>query len=120
MLAEKYKIPHISTGDLLRQAVSAKTNLGQRAKSAMEAGQLVPNDVVLGIIQQRLAQTDTRAGFILDGFPRNIPQAQALDATLARLSQPLQLIVLLDIEPDMLMKHMTGRRIAPSSGTLGA
>src|SRR5687768_8226894 len=91
-LVEKYKIPHISTGDLLREAVAAKSPLGQRAKSAMDTGQLVPNEVVLGIIQQRLAQADTRVGFILDGFPRNIPQAQSLDATLARLGQPLQLV----------------------------
>jgi len=110
LLIEKYKIPQISTGDLLRAAVAAGSDLGRKAKSAMDAGQLVSDDVVLGMIQERLSKPDARAGFILDGFPRNIPQAQALDAMLARLSQPLQLALLVDVDTEVLMKRLTGRR----------
>ncbi|MEK7666394.1 MAG: adenylate kinase, partial [Pseudomonadota bacterium] len=110
LLIEKYKIPQISTGDLLRAAVAAGSDLGRKAKSAMDAGLLVSDDVVLGMIQERLSKPDARAGFILDGFPRNIPQAQALDAMLARLSQPLQLALLVDVDTEVLMKRLTGRR----------
>lgn len=109
-LVEKYKIPQISTGDLLRAEVTAGSELGKRAKAAMDAGSLVTDDVVLGMIQNRLAKPDAKSGFILDGFPRNIPQAQALDAMLARLGQPLQLALLVDVEKDVLMKRITGRR----------
>ena len=110
LLVEKYKIPQMSTGDLLRAEVAAGTDLGKRAKAAMDAGQLVSDEVVLGMIQARLAKPDAKSGFILDGFPRNIPQAQSLDAMLARLGQPLQLALLVDVEKDVLMKRLTGRR----------
>jgi adenylate kinase len=110
LLVEKYNIPQISTGDLLRAEVAAGTDLGKKAKAAMDAGQLVTDDVVLGMIQSRLSKPDARNGFILDGFPRNIPQAQALDAMLARLSQPLQLALLVDVDNEVLMKRLTGRR----------
>jgi adenylate kinase len=119
LLIEKYKIPQISTGDLLRAAVAAGSELGRKAKSAMDAGQLVSDDVVLGMIQERLSKPDARAGFILDGFPRNIPQAQALDAMLARLSQPLQLALLVDVDSEVLMKRLTGRRTC-SNASCGA
>jgi len=117
LLVEKYKIPQISTGDLLRAAVAAGTELGKKAKAAMDSGHLVADDVVLGMIQERLAKPDARGGFILDGFPRNIPQAQALDAMLARLGQPLQLALLVDVDLEVLMKRLTGRR---TCGTCGA
>lgn len=110
LLVEKYKIPQISTGDLLRAEVAGGSELGKRAKAAMDAGRLVSDEVVLGMIQSRLAKPDAKGGFILDGFPRNIPQAQALDAMLARLGQPLQLALLVDVEKDVLMKRLTGRR----------
>jgi len=110
LLVEKYNIPQISTGDLLRAEVAAGSDLGKKAKAAMDAGQLVTDDVVLGMIQARLSKPDARNGFILDGFPRNIPQAQALDAMLARLSQPLQLALLVDVDNEVLMKRLTGRR----------
>jgi len=110
LLVEKYKIPQMSTGDLLRAEVAAGTELGKRARAAMDAGQLVSDEVVLGMIQNRLAKPDAKGGFILDGFPRNIPQAQALDAMLARLGQPLQLALLVDVDKDVLMKRLTGRR----------
>jgi adenylate kinase len=119
LLIEKYKIPQLSTGDLLRAAVAAGTELGKKAKSAMDAGKLVSDDIVLGMIQERLARPDARAGFILDGFPRNIPQAQALDAMLARMGQPLQLALLVDVDTEVLMKRLTGRRTC-SNAACGA
>jgi len=118
LLIEKFKIPQISTGDILREAVARRTELGKRAKQAMDAGDLVSDHVVLGIMQDRLTRPDARGGFILDGFPRNIPQAQALDAMLARLGKPLQLALLVDVDLQILMKRLTGRRIAPSAGTI--
>jgi adenylate kinase len=118
LLIEKFKIPQISTGDILREAAATGTELGKRAKQAMHAGDLVSDHVVLGIMQDRLTRPDARSGFILDGFPRNIPQAQALDATLARLGKPLQLALLVDVDQEVLMKRLTGRRIAPSMGTI--
>lgn len=118
LLSEKYKIPQISTGDTLRAAVEAGTELGKKAKAAMNAGQLVSDDIVLGIIQERLVKPDARAGFILDGFPRNIPQAQALDAMLARMGQPLQLALLVDVDQEVLMKRLTGRRTCGSCGAI--
>lgn len=90
---------HISTGDLLRAAVAAGTPLGLKAKSVMEAGQLVSDDIVLGLLEERLAQPDTQPGYILDGYPRNLAQAHALDALLARLQQPLDAVLKLNV-PD--------------------
>jgi len=118
LLVEKYKIPQMSTGDLLRAEVAAGTDLGKKAKAAMDAGQLVTDDIVLGMIQARLTKPDAKNGFILDGFPRNIPQAQALDAMLARLGQPLQLALLVDVDTDILMKRLTGRRTCGSCGAI--
>ena len=118
LLSEKFKIPQIATGDLLRQEVSARSDLGNRAKAAMDAGELVSDQVVLGIIQSRLTKPDARTGFVLDGFPRNIPQAQELDAMLARLGKPLQLAVLVDVDRAVLMKRLTGRRGCTSCGAI--
>ncbi len=118
LLVEKYKIPQMSTGDLLRAEVSAGTELGKKAKSAMDSGQLVSDEVVLGMIQARLSKPDSKNGFILDGFPRNIPQAQSLDAMLARLGQPLQLALLVDVDTEVLMKRLTGRRTCGSCGAI--
>lgn len=118
LLGEKYKIPQVSTGEVLRAAVSAGTELGRKAKATMDAGQLVSNDIVLGIIQERLSKPDAKSGFVLDGFPRNIPQAQALDAMLARLGQPLQLALLVDVDPEVLLKRLTGRRICNHCGAI--
>jgi adenylate kinase len=118
LLVEKYKIPQMSTGDLLRAEVAAGTDLGKKAKAAMDAGQLVSDEVVLGMIQSRLSKPDAKGGFILDGFPRNIPQAQSLDAMLARLGQPLQLALLVDVDNDVLMKRLTGRRTCGACGAI--
>jgi adenylate kinase len=115
LLVDKYKIPQVSTGDLLRAEVAGGTDLGKKAKAAMDAGQLVSDDIVLGMIQNRLSKPDAKSGFILDGFPRNIPQAQSLDAMLARLGQPLQLALLVDVDKEVLMKRLTGRRSCSSS-----
>jgi adenylate kinase len=118
LLVDKYKIPHISTGDILRAAVTAGTDLGKKAKAVMDAGQLVSDEIVLGLIQERLGQADAKNGFVMDGFPRNIPQAQALDAMLARLGRPLQLAVLVDVSSDVLLKRVTGRRTCAKCGAM--
>ncbi len=118
LLVDKYKIPQVSTGDLLRTAVASGSELGRKAKSAMDVGQLVSDEIVLGIIQERLSKPDAKAGFVLDGFPRNIPQAQALDAMLARLGQPLQLALLVDVDSEVLMKRLTGRRTCTQCGAI--
>ena len=118
MLIEKYGIPQVSTGDLLREAVAAGTSLGMRAKAAMDAGQLVSDDIVLGMIKERLAKPDAQKGFILDGFPRNIPQAEALDKMLDKMGKPLQLSLLIDVDFDVLMQRLTGRRTCQSCGQM--
>jgi adenylate kinase len=93
-------VPHISTGDLLRAAVAAGTPLGLKAKVVMDAGRLVSDDIVLGMLEERLAQDDARAGFILDGYPRNLAQVEALDGLLQRLQQPLDAVVKLKVPPE--------------------
>jgi len=90
-------VPHISTGDMLRAAVAAGTAMGRKAKAVMDAGQLVSDDILLGMLEERLAQADARAGFILDGYPRNLAQADALDHLLIKLNQPLDAVVKLDV-----------------------
>ena len=109
-LAHKYGIPQISTGDLLRTAVAQGTTLGRVAKAAMDSGRLVEDEVVLGMIRERLAQPDARNGFILDGFPRNLDQARALDGLLASLGQPLEAVVLLEVNTAELVRRIAGRR----------
>ncbi len=118
LLVEQYKVPQVSTGDLLRAAVAADTPLGRQAKAAMDAGQLVSDEIVLGMIRERLSQPDAKKGFILDGFPRNIPQAQALDGMLDVLGQPLQMALLVDVDVDVLLQRLTGRRTCESCGQM--
>jgi len=108
----------ISTGDLLRTAVAEGTPLGLKARAAMDAGELVSDDIVLGMIRDRLQQDDVRAGFILDGFPRNLAQATALETMLTGIDRPLDAVVLLDVDPDVLMKRLTGRRTCSLTGKL--
>ena len=117
-LSKRFNIPQISTGDLLRAAVSAGTELGKQAKSAMDAGALVSDEIVIGLIRERLSEADTHNGYILDGFPRNIPQAEALDAMLSDLGQPLQGVVLLDVPFEELMQRLTGRRTCKDCGAI--
>jgi adenylate kinase len=118
VLSKKYNIPQISTGDLLRAAVSAGSELGKKAKTAMDAGALVSDDIVIGLIRERLSDADAKNGYILDGFPRNIPQAEALDAMLEELGQPLQGVVLLDVAFEELMQRLTGRRTCQDCGAI--
>jgi adenylate kinase len=118
VLSKKYAIPQISTGDLLRAAVSAGSELGLQAKSAMDAGALVSDDIVIGLIRERISQDDAKDGYILDGFPRNIAQAEALDMMLTELKQPLQGVVLLDVAFEELMQRLTGRRTCKECGAI--
>lgn len=115
LMAEK-GMPQISTGDLLRAAVASGSELGRKAKAAMDAGELVSDDIVLGMIRERLAGDDVADGFILDGFPRNESQAESLDGLLAELGQPLDAAVLMDVDFDILMKRLTGRRTCSVTG----
>ena len=109
-LVNAFGIPQISTGDLLREAVAKGTELGRRAKSAMDAGKLVDDATVLGMIRERLSRPDAAKGFILDGFPRNIAQAEALEAMLRELGTPLDSVVLLNLDLGILFKRLSGRR----------
>ncbi|MCC5793553.1 MAG: adenylate kinase [Chromatiales bacterium] len=117
LMAER-GIVQVSTGDLLRAAVAAGSPLGRQAKAAMEAGELVSDDIVLGMIRERLQERDAAAGFVLDGFPRNISQAESLEPVLEGLGQPLDAAVLIDVDPDVLMKRLTGRRTCSVTGKL--
>lgn len=113
-LIEKHGIPQISTGDLLRAAVAAGTQLGKEAKSFMDKGELVPDRVVLGMVAERLKQDDSKKGYILDGFPRNTAQAEALDTMLRELKMPLNAALSVDVPKEDLMKRLTGRRTCRS------
>jgi len=117
-LVEKYGIPQISTGDLLRAAVAEGTALGKEAKAYMDRGELVPDKVVLGMVKERLSKDDCKKGFILDGFPRNVPQAEALDKMLAEMNIPLDLALNVDVPFEDPMKRLTGRRTCKSCGQM--
>jgi adenylate kinase len=109
-LIDKYQIPQISTGDILRAAVKDGTEMGKKAKEFMDAGKLVPDEVVIGIIKDRLAQPDCKKGFILDGFPRTVPQAEALDKVLGGLNTGIDHVVSIDVDEEALVTRLTGRR----------
>jgi adenylate kinase len=115
-LLEMFGVPQISTGDLLRIAAARGSAYGLQAKAAMEAGQLVADEIVLGIIRERLAEPDAKAGFILDGFPRNLAQAETLTRMLAQIGQPLDAVVLLEVEYASLSKRISGRRTCTQCG----
>lgn len=116
MLVDKFGIPHISTGDMFRAAVKEGTELGKQAKACMDAGQLVPDSVTIGIVKERLAKPDCKKGFILDGFPRTLEQANALDATLDELQIKLDRVVNISVPAEDLISRATGRRICKSCG----
>ena len=118
LLMERYKLPQISTGDMLREAVAEATPLGKQAKAAMDAGQLVNDEVVLGIIKQRVMRPDARNGFIMDGFPRNLQQSEALDLLLMSLGRPLQLALLVAVDVDALIQRLVGRRTCLTCGQM--
>ncbi len=117
-LQSEFGIPQISTGDLLRQAVADDTPLGQAAKAAMDAGELVSDEIVLSMIKARIAEPDAATGFVLDGYPRNEAQAAALASVLEEIDQPLDCAVLMDVDFDILMKRLTGRRTCSVTGKL--
>jgi len=111
-ITEKYNIPQISTGDMLRAAVKAGTPLGVKAKEVMDAGQLVSDDIIIGLVKERIAEADCANGFLFDGFPRTIPQADALkDAGVA-----IDAVVEIDVADEEIIKRMSGRRVHPGSG----
>jgi adenylate kinase len=112
LLKNELGVPHVSTGDLLRAAVKAGTPLGLKAKAVMEAGQLVSDDIVLAMLEERLAQADAGAGFILDGYPRNVAQCEALEALLARIGQPLEVAIKLDVPSELIVERIAGRAAA--------
>jgi adenylate kinase len=117
-LTAEFRIPQISTGDILRQAVKDGTELGKKAGPLMSAGQLVPDELVIGIVRERLAQPDCREGFILDGFPRTVPQAEALDKVLGELGKQLTGVVSLEVPDEVLAERAAGRRSCPKDGSV--
>jgi adenylate kinase len=117
-LTGTFAIPQISTGDMLREAVKNGTELGKKAKAFMDAGGLVPDEVVIGIVKERLAAADCSAGFILDGFPRTIPQAQALDRVVKELGKEIRFVLSLEVDQKELMERLCGRRTCTGCGAM--
>ncbi|MCI7403117.1 adenylate kinase [Pyramidobacter sp.] len=117
-IVAKYGVAHISTGDILRANVTAGTELGRKAKSFMDAGALVPDDVIVGMMRGRLAENDCRKGFILDGFPRTVPQAEALTALLAEMGIELDGVILLDVDDETVVERLCGRRMCKKCGRI--
>lgn len=118
-LVEEFATPHISTGDILRAAVKNQTELGKKAKGYMDAGDLVPDSMIIDLMDERLREPDCEKGFILDGFPRTTAQAVALDDMLARLERPLDAALLVDVDPEVIIKRLTERRCCKECGYIG-
>lgn len=116
MLVERFGIPQISTGDMLRAAVKEQSPMGLKAKECMDSGALVPDEVVVGIVEERLQQDDCKDGFILDGFPRTVPQADALKSVLAGLGKNLDSVISLEVDTNALVERLTGRRTCGACG----
>lgn len=115
-IQEKYNIPHISTGDMFRLAIKEETALGKQAKTFMDEGALVPDEVTNGIVQERLAKDDCAKGYLLDGFPRTIPQAEALEEITGNLDRNIDFVIHVDVPVEKLLARLTGRRVCPSCG----
>ncbi|MFD0829707.1 adenylate kinase [Neobacillus sp. M.A.Huq-85] len=115
-IVEKYGIPHISTGDMFRAAMKEGTDLGLKAKSFMDKGELVPDEVTIGIVRERLSKEDCQKGFLLDGFPRTVPQAEALETLLVELNRSIDYCINIDVDKNILMERLTGRRICKDCG----
>lgn len=115
-LSAVFRIPHISTGDMLRAAIASNTPLGKRAKEFIDKGQLVPDELILDVIADRLTQADTARGFLLDGFPRTVPQAEALGGILAKAGKALSAVLVLDAPVEELVDRISKRRTCPSCG----
>lgn len=117
-LVTTFGIPHISSGDMLREAVSAGTLLGKTAAGFMKEGQLVPDDVVIGMVIERIGREDCAKGFMLDGFPRTLPQAEALDVAMTRSQVALDAVVLIEVRDELILERVTGRRTDPVTGNI--
>ena len=115
-IVEEYNIPHISTGDMFRAAMKEETPLGLEAKSYMDKGELVPDEVTIGIVRERLAKDDCQKGFLLDGFPRTVAQAEALEQLLAEMDRRLDYVINIEVNKDSLLERLTGRRICKDCG----
>lgn len=115
-IVENYNIPHISTGDMFRAAIKEGTELGLQAKSFMDKGELVPDSVTIGIVRERLSKDDCKKGFLLDGFPRTVAQAEALENMLSELKRPIDYVINVEVNKDILMERLTGRRICKECG----
>lgn len=111
-----YSLPHISTGDIFRDAISNKTEMGVKAKGFIDRGELVPDDITVGIVRERLLKKDTEKGFLLDGFPRTIAQAEALDNLLAEMNRSITLVLNVECDTDILLRRITTRRVCPHCG----
>jgi adenylate kinase len=116
VLIKKFQIPQVSTGDILRNAVKEGTPLGLKAQEYMKKGELVPNEVVIGLVRERLKQADAGKGFILDGFPRTIPQAETLEQILKELGKPVDAVLKIEVGRETLIKRLTGRRACKACG----
>lgn len=119
-LVEKHGLCHISTGDILREAVKNQTELGVKAKGFMDAGELVPDDLIIDLMKERIQQPDTAEGVILDGFPRTPAQAVALDSMLSELGRPLDATLLIDVENEVIVNRLTSRRMCRECGHIGS
>ena len=117
-LRTEFELPHISTGDMLRQAVADQTELGELASSYMDAGNLVPDDVIIGLLLEAIGRSDARDGFLLDGFPRTIPQAEALGVDLEKVGRKLTGVLLIEAPDEEIVRRISGRRVNPKSGRI--
>ena len=115
-ISEKYGVPHISTGDMFRLAIKEGTELGKKAKRYLDEGALVPDEVTNGIVEERLSKDDCNKGFLLDGFPRTIPQAEALQQITEKLNKKLDYVIHVDVPEEKLLERLTGRRVCPTCG----
>ena len=116
LIKEEYQIPHISTGDMFREAIKNETPLGMEAKSYMDKGLLVPDSVTIGLVKERLSRDDCKDGYLLDGFPRTIPQAEALQVMAKEISRPVELVINITADKEELVKRISGRRVCPKCG----
>lgn len=116
-IVKKFPIPHISTGDMFRKAIKDETNLGKEAKSYMDRGELVPDEVTVGIVKERISEDDAKKGFLLDGFPRTIEQTEALNSIMSELDREIDAVINIEVPEEELMNRLTGRRICEKCGT---
>ena len=115
-IVKKFPIPHISTGDMFRKAIKDKTDLGKKAESYMDRGELVPDEVTVGIVKERISEDDAKKGFLLDGFPRTIDQAEALNSIMQELDREIDAVINIEVPEEELMNRLTGRRICEKCG----